>query len=207
MCGGFIVAYSSAKIEPNSSSLTQLFSHFLYNLGRVFSYVLIGASLGYFGQNISYSEVAAGYVYFFVGIFMVLMGFSLMGKLKFLTSIESSLALHPKVKEIFSNLIKSKKKSSFFYLGMLNGFLPCGVVYFFAVSAIASASWYKGAIIMVIFGISTIPVLFGLGFFVGFLKSINFRELMVKISSIIVILYGIYLAYIGFLATQGIESI
>lgn len=207
MCGGFIVAYSSAKIEPNSSSSSQLFAHFLYNLGRVFSYVLIGASLGYLGQNISYSKIAAGYVYFFVGIFMVLMGFSLMGKLKFLTSIESSLALHPKVKEIFSNLIKSKKKSSFFYLGMLNGFLPCGVVYFFAVSAIASASWYKGAAIMIIFGISTIPVLFGLGFFVGFLKSINFRELMVKISSIIVILYGIYLAYIGFLATQGIESI
>lgn len=202
MCGGFVVAYSSSKIDTKASSFTQFFLHLLYNLGRVSSYAFMGAFFGFLGQALTFNHSIIGYIYFIIGILMVLMGLSLLGKIRFLTSLESSLAMHPKVKKIFSYLMKNDSKSSFYLLGMLNGFLPCGLVYFFLISAVATTSWFWGMITMLIFGLSTMPSLLGFGFIVGFLKGTAFREFMIKIASFVIILYGVYMAYIGFMATQ-----
>jgi hypothetical protein len=203
MCGGFVVAYTSAKIDPNASAPSQLVAHIFYNLGRVSSYVILGIIFGALGEVIAFTPVAMGYLYFVIGLLMVLMGLSLMGKLKFLTSIECTLSSLPVVKYLFSSLIRSPSLMSFYGLGMLNGFLPCGLVYFFAASAVATASWFWGGVVMLIFGLSTIPALLGFGYLVGFLKGGNFREVMIKIASILIIGYGIYMSYLGFMATQG----
>lgn len=203
MCGGFVVAYASAKINPSTSVPSQLLAHFSYNLGRVTSYVLLGIFFGFMGSVIAFSPLVLGYLYFCVGIVMVLMGLSLMGKLKFLTSIESSLASHPYVRTLFSKLIHSSSLGSFYGLGMLNGFLPCGLVYFFAVSAVATASWFWGGVVMAVFGFSTVPALLGFGYVVGFLKGGHFRELMIKIASVLIMGYGVYMSYMGYMATQG----
>ncbi len=200
MCGGFIVAYSSAKIDTKSTKAKQFFSHLAYNLGRVTSYVILGMIFGYLGSVISFSQKSTGYFYFFVGIFMVLMGLSLMGKIRFLTSLEVSLATNSFVKKAFSFLIHSKSIYSFFGLGALNGLLPCGLVYFFAVSAAATSSVFWGGVTMFIFGISTIPALLSFGFIIGFLKESSFREVMIKLASVVIILYGIYISYLGYVA-------
>jgi len=128
-----------------------------------------------------------------------------MGKIRFLTSLESSLATRPFVKKIFQTLMYSKKIYSFYGLGMLNGFLPCGLVYFFAVSAAASGSVFWGGIIMLIFGLTTIPSLLGFGFIIGFLRSGNLRETMIKVASIVIILYGIYISYLGYMSVIGVK--
>jgi hypothetical protein len=200
MCGGFVVAYSSAKIDSSFSKIHQFFAHLFYSLGRVSSYVILGAVFGYIGSVIAFSKVSTGYFYFAVGIIMVLMGLSLMGKIKFLTSLESFLSTNTLIRPLFSKLIHSKSFASFYGLGVLNGFLPCGLVYFFAISAASTGSAFWGAVTMFIFGISTIPSLLGFGFIIGFLKSGNFRETMIQIASIIIILYGIYTAYLGYIA-------
>lgn len=203
MCGGFVVAYTSAKINPKASVPSQLTAHLAYNIGRITSYALLGVVFGFMGSVIAFSPLVLGYLYFCVGILMVLMGLSLMGKIKFLTSLESSLASHPLVRTLFSKLIHSSSLGSFYGLGMLNGFLPCGLVYFFAVSAVATASWFWGGVVMVIFGLSTVPALLGFGYVIGFLKGGSFRELMIKIAGVMIIGYGIYMSYMGFMATQG----
>ena len=51
---------------------------------------------------------------------------------------------------------------------------------------------------MLIFGLSTMPVMFGLGTIAGFLKSSSFRMLMIKLASVVIVLYGLYLAYKGY---------
>ena len=202
MCGGFIVAYSSAKIDPNSSKISQFFSHLFYSLGRVSSYTILGAIFGYVGSVIAFSKTSTGYLYFGIGILMVLMGLSLMGKIKFLTSLECTISSDGLIKRIFSSLIHSKSYFSFYGLGVLNGLLPCGLVYFFAISAVATSSMLGGALVMFIFGLSTIPALLGFGYIIGFLKSSNFREIMIKIASLVVIAYGIYISYEGFMAVK-----
>jgi sulfite exporter TauE/SafE len=203
MCGGFVVAYTSAKINPESSIPSQLIAHLFYNFGRVSSYVIIGIGFGALGEMVAFSPSAMGYLYFVIGILMVLMGLSLMGKIKFLTSIESSLASLSIVKELFGKLIRSSSLASFYGLGLLNGFLPCGLVYFFAASAVATASWFWGGVVMLIFGLSTIPSLLGFGYLVGFLKGSGLREIMIKVAGVLIIGYGVYMSYLGFMATQG----
>ncbi len=203
MCGGFVLAYSSAKISSNDGKLTQLIYHLFYNLGRVSSYVALGAIFGFLGEEVSFSKVASGYVYFVVGILMVLMGLSLMGKIRFLTLLESSFTLHPRTRRIFSSLLQSKSKLSFYLLGMLNGFIPCGLVYFFLISALASGSVLGGMLVMFIFGVSTMPSLISFGFISSFLQSSHWRGIMTKIASFVIIFYGIYLSFLGFLATKS----
>jgi sulfite exporter TauE/SafE len=51
---------------------------------------------------------------------------------------------------------------------------------------------------MLIFGLSTIPALFSLGFFVGVFKQSNLRDLFIKLASILVVAFGIYIAYLGY---------
>jgi len=76
--------------------------------------------------------------------------------------------------------------------------LPCGFVYFFAITAASTASPLWGAIVMIVFGISTVPALFSLGFFVGVLKKTEFRGVLVKLAALSVIVYGIFTIYNGY---------
>lgn len=194
------MAYSSTKITSSASSLHQFIMHLIYNMGRVSSYTILGMLFGLLGSIFTFSAQSSGYFYFITGIIMVLMGLSLMGKIKFLTSLESSIAFNPTIKRLFSKLIHSKSYWSFYGLGMLNGFLPCGLVYFFLASAATSGSFVWGGIIMLIFGLSTLPALLGLGFMVGFLHGNGLREVMIKIASVIIMVYGLYMAYLGYSA-------
>ncbi len=203
MCGGFILAYSSAKIDSSSSFLNQSICHLFYNIGRISAYVLLGAFFGLLAQSMDFSRLFMGYIHFTIGIIMVLIGLSLIGKIRFLTAVESSFLFNKKFKKVFLQMTKSKSRLSFYILGFLNGLFPCGLVYFFIASAIASGSWVKGAFIMSVFGMSTLPAVFSVGIFVGLLKSSRFKNIMIKIASIMVIMQGIYLSFNGFLATQN----
>jgi len=199
MCGGIIVAYSSTKIEDNWSKQKQTVAHLLYSFGRVFTYVLFGAMFGYLGGVAMFNNLANGSLLIFAGVFMILTGLSLAGKLKFLTVIEHSLSSSKWYQNTFRELLKTKSLLSFFILGMLNGLLPCGLVYFFAVTAASTASAIDGALVMLIFGLSTIPALFSLGFFVSIYKNTKFRNIMIKIAAVSVILFGSYTIYEGYL--------
>jgi hypothetical protein len=81
---------------------------------------------------------------------------------------------------------------------MLNGLLPCGFVYFFAITAASTASPFYGALVMFVFGISTIPAMFSLGFLSSLASATSFRNMMMSLSSVAVILYGLFTLYNGY---------
>lgn len=197
MCGGIVIAYSSTKVQSNWDKSKQTFSHILYSLGRVVTYSILGALFGFLGSVTTFNSTTNGIFLIFTGIVMLLVGLSLFGKLKFLTLIEHSVSKKAWYQRSFKKLISSNSLFSFYLLGMLNGLLPCGFVYFFAITAASTGSVLYGALVMSVFGLSTIPALFSLGFFVGLFKQSEFRNLMIKLASIAVILYGIYIIYLG----------
>lgn len=190
MCGGFIVSYTSAKIDPHSSKISQSMYHLLYNSGRISSYVLLGVLFGAFGSLWEATPLMRGILFGFAGLLMILMGFSLAGKLKFLNTIEYGLTEKKWYRKLFTKLITASNKRSFYFLGMLNGFFPCGLVYAALVWAMATGSILGGALVMLIFGLSTVPTLFSFGFFVGLLKQISFRNLMVQLAALTIVVYG-----------------
>jgi sulfite exporter TauE/SafE len=192
MCGGIVVAYSSSKIDQKSSYLQQTVSHLAYNFGRVATYTILGALFGYMGQVLAFTPTAKGVLFVITGILMILAGLSLIGNLKFLNSAEWSVSKYSWYQNSFRKLMASKSYSSFFLLGMLNGIIPCGLVYSFAIFAASTATPWGGALVMATFGLATIPALFFLGFITKFLQKGNLRGTMMKLASLLVIVYGIF---------------
>jgi len=198
MCGGIVVAYSTIKIDPKSSKVSQSIAHLLYSFGRVLTYTILGALFGTLGGVVVFSNSANGTLLIIAGVLMILAGLSLMGKIKFLTLIEHSFSSSPMYQKAFKSVLNSKSNSSFFILGMLNGLLPCGFVYFFAITAASTADPLYGALVMAIFGLSTIPAMFSIGFLASMASATSFRNMMMSLSSVAVILYGSYTIYNGY---------
>jgi sulfite exporter TauE/SafE len=164
----------------------------------VLTYALLGAMFGYLGGVATFDNTSNGVLLLIAGSFMILAGFSLIGKISFLNSIEHSISSTKWYQELFRDQLQKESKISFFILGMLNGLLPCGFVYFFAITAASTADPLWGALVMIVFGLSTIPAMFSLGFFVGVLKKTEFRGILIKVASLSVIVYGLFTLYNGY---------
>lgn len=190
MCGGIVIAYSSSKLSKKSSYTQQTLSHLSYNIGRVSSYTFIGAILGFVGQVIAFSPLSKGILFIITGSLMILTGLSLMGNIKILSSVTWSLAKYPWYQKQFKTLINSQNYRNFYLLGLLNGFIPCGLVYSFGVFAASTANPLSAALVMATFGLATIPALFFLGFVTKFLQRGSLRKSMMKLASLLVLVYG-----------------
>ena len=198
MCGGIVIAYSSTKIKSDWTKQVQALAHLLYSFGRISTYMILGALFGLVGGVVTFDNLTSGIFLLLTGFMMVLVGLSLLGKIKFLTILEHTCSKSPLYQNTFKALLGSQSLFSFYLLGMLNGLLPCGFVYVFAITAASTGSAFWGAFVMLIFGLSTLPALFSLGFFVGVFKQSNLRDLFIKLASILVIAFGIYIAYLGY---------
>jgi len=198
MCGGIVVAYSSKKINPSSPWSQQTFSHLAYNFGRVATYTILGALFGLLGKVIAFTPQTKGVLFLLTGLLMILAGLSLIGNLKFLNSAEWSISKYAWYQNSFRKLLEDKSYSSFFFLGMLNGIIPCGLVYSFAIFAASTASPLWGAIVMATFGLATIPALFFLGTITKYLQKGSLRGTMMKLAALLVIFYGFLTLFKGY---------
>lgn len=202
MCGGIVVAYTSTKLA-NASKPKAIIAHLLYGLGRVSTYTLLGAIFGFLGGVATFNNTANGILLMLAGVLMVMAGLSLGGQIKFLTLIEHNFSQKKWYKESFKSLLSSQTLSSFYMLGVLNGLLPCGFVYFFAITAASTGDALWGAVVMAIFGLSTIPSLFSLGLFVGLFSQGRFKDVMIKIASVTIIIYALFTMYEGMTYIQN----
>jgi sulfite exporter TauE/SafE len=198
MCGGIVVAYSSTKIDQQTSYLQQTSAHLAYNFGRVTTYTILGAVFGYVGQVVAFTPTTKGVLFVLTGILMILAGLSLIGNLKFLNSAEWSVSKYAWYQNSFRALMSNKSYLSFYLLGLLNGIIPCGLVYSFAIFAASTADPISGALVMATFGLATIPALFFLGFLTKILQKGSLRGTMMKLAAMLVVLYGGITLYKGY---------
>ena len=198
MCGGIVVAYSSTKIDEKWTKASEALAHIIYSAGRITTYMMLGAIFGAIGGVASFNNIANGTLTILAGIFMILAGLSLVGKLSFLTKLEHSFSGSRWYQELFRRILRSKSLYSFYVLGLLNGLLPCGLVYFFAVTAASTGSALWGAFVMMVFGLSTVPALFSLGMFAGIFSKSSMRKTMMSLAAIVVLFYGAYTIYRGY---------
>lgn len=143
---------------------TKILGIAVYNFGRILTYSMFGLLFGLFGQGLNlgafqqYTTISFG-VFILAWVLLPVIS-------KKLTSTTSKL-------HRFQNFVKSKlgeqlkKRSllSLFTLGLLNGLLPCGLIYLALAGAIATGNALNGAIFMVFFGIGTLPVMFIVPYF------------------------------------------
>ncbi|KIM04437.1 MAG: beta-carotene 15,15'-monooxygenase [Sulfurovum sp. AS07-7] len=207
MCGGIVVAYSTSKVDTASSFSRQTISHLAYNFGRVTTYTIFGVIFGLLGKAFTFSLATRGFLFIATGILMILTGFAIAGGVKFLNTSSWSLSKQSWFKSMFLKLLQSKSLSSFYFLGILNGLLPCGPVYAFAIVAASTASPLYGAIVMFVFGIGTIPGLLFLASLSNFLQRGNLRTTIVKIGAFMIMIYGAWTIFKGYKFINNPEMI
>lgn len=198
MCGGIVVAYSTSKIDTDSSIPKQTISHLAYNFGRVTTYTIFGVIFGLLGKAFTFSMATKGILFITTGLLMILTGLAIAGGIKILNTSTWSLSKQSWFKTLFLKLLKNKSVSSFYFLGFLNGLIPCGPVYAFAIVAASTANPLYGAIVMFVFGVGTIPGLLFLASLTNFLQRGNLRAAIMKVGAFMIIIYGIWTIFKGY---------
>lgn len=184
MCGPIALAL------PNQfgSRLKITFSRIFYNLGRIFTYSLMGALFGLFGKAFALAGFQQA-VSIGLGALLLLMAlFSVNLEHNFL-KIPALYRFNSFIKSILGKLLKVNKQSSLFLIGALNGFLPCGFVYLALAGAITTGTSFDGALYMALFGLGTFPLMFATSLLGGIL-SIKTRSVFRKLAPAMFILFS-----------------
>ncbi len=159
MCGPIVLAV------PGKS----LFARLLYNLGRTVTYILMGAAIGFVGEGFSLAgwqqalSVTVGVVMLLIVVFTKYKHFDL----PLNGALEKMWVL---AKGKLAPLFKSKSITAPLAIGLINGLLPCGLVYAALFAAVSMGGIAESAIYMALFGLGTAPLLLGVGVFGSFLS-------------------------------------
>jgi sulfite exporter TauE/SafE len=184
MCGPIALALPVAK----QSNLSFFSGRILYNLGRSFSYVLMGLIVGFIGEKLiisGYQQVLS----ILLGL-LVLVYVFLPAKLKAgITNLSFIQLILASLKTKIYPLLRNQNSFSLLLIGFLNGFLPCGFVYIGLAGAISTGNPFDGMIFMFLFGLGTFPVMFAVSIF-GKFVSINFRQRLSKLTPVFAVLFA-----------------
>jgi uncharacterized protein len=185
MCGPIALAIPL----NNQSWLTKTTGAILYNLGRAITYAVMGTLFGL----VSKGFVMAGFqkwVSILMGAIMVVsVLFPSLYKNRF-DFDKKAFSFVGKLKLKLGNLLRKKTYGSLFLIGLLNGLLPCGLVYMAIAGALATGSSTSGALFMFIFGIGTLPMLFFVSI-LGNSISLRLRKKMTKLIPVAVMFIGV----------------
>ncbi|MBV6479309.1 MAG: hypothetical protein HGGPFJEG_02080 [Ignavibacteria bacterium] len=172
MCGPIALALSG----QDKDKMKFIFKRILYNSGRLTTYLLLGAIFGLLGDRIKMSglqqtvSILTGTI-IIAGLFISHDPFSLMIKNRYLGR------LYFRFKTLFGYYLGKNSGAAFFLTGILNGFLPCGLVYLALSGALLSGNLVSGILFMLLFGLGTFPLMMSVSL-LG--RRINFEILKVR---------------------------
>jgi len=186
MCGGFVMAVT----ETAGSSQQRRLHQALYFLGKTATYAVLGALAGAFGHALGTLFTGMQNVLSItLGVFLVVIGLGLIGVVKRFEGLRFFSQLSG-FSTALSWLLRRPRPASIFGLGLLNGLLPCGLVYGMLAMAAATGSPVQGALTMGVFGLATIPALY-LVAIAGSLMRPVWRARFHLASGILVIVLGL----------------
>jgi len=183
MCGSLPLALSAGGAG--------LGRHLLYNAGRLSSLVFLGAMAGAAGTALAafgplaIAERALAVV---AGTLMVLIGLEMTGAIPAVTAPGARL-VHRALGDLLGGVVRSPSPAAPLALGVLNAFLPCQLIYAFAAEAAATASAGGGALVMLAFGLGTMPAMLGLGASAHALRP-WVRSRLTLVTALLVVLFG-----------------
>lgn len=162
---------------------------FLYHLGRISSYAIIGAIFGLLGKSISLFGLQQK-LSIIIGIIMLSLIFIPAGKKGLDRLLNPAFKGVSKIKSQIGAELKKKRPDTFFTIGFLNGLLPCGLVYMAVLGATAVQGVWQGALYMAIFGLGTVPLMTGVVWAGNFI-TVKMRNGMKKAIPVVIALMGI----------------
>jgi sulfite exporter TauE/SafE len=180
MCGGIVGALSVApgaarvvpvpvpvRVQAARAAVTGVANVLAYNAGRIGSYMAAGALAGGLAQGayaIAHLPLLQAGAYWLANLMLAALGLYLMDAWRGPARLEQGGRIVWRgVAPLLRRVGPLDGPGRMFVAGALWGWLPCGMVYSVLVTAMLSGSAAHGALVMLAFGLGTLPMLFGLG--------------------------------------------
>jgi hypothetical protein len=158
MCGGIAAALGQAL--PDQSAGSRLLNASVYSFGRITSYVAAGTLVGFFGQAFTSWTGLTVLLRVLAGLLIVGFGLHVAGWWNGLAAIERiGLVVWRRLAPLAGRIGPPDRSWKTFALGMVWGWLPCGLVYAALIGAAATGHAVSGAGFMACFGLGTLPAL------------------------------------------------
>jgi len=196
MCGGIVGALTTQQPGQQRATSSVWPLHLAYNAGRIASYTAAGAALGALGSlGMLFNDVLPVQLALYVAANLMLVALGL-----YLTGVTQALAfseragqrLWAKIQPLTRRFLPARSIAQALPLGMLWGFLPCGMVYSVLTAAMLAGSAARGAGLMLAFGLGTLPNLLLAGLLLTRLREITRTKSMRLVSGLLVMGFGVF---------------
>ncbi|WP_417580089.1 sulfite exporter TauE/SafE family protein [Nitrincola sp.] len=189
MCGGIAASVGLNTLGGKYPAWSILLG---YNLGRIGSYTLAGVLIGVAGAMVA-TGITGLILQTFAGILLIAMGLYV-GQWWFgitrLEKLGGHLWRH--IQPYAARILPVRNPHQAILLGILWGWLPCGLVYSTLLWSSAAGSWQQSALLMAAFGLGTLPAMFTTGLLARQVRSIMQKRLTRQIAGALIIGFGIY---------------
>jgi sulfite exporter TauE/SafE len=194
MCGGISSALTLSLPTGKNFRLRQTIILLCYQIGRIMSYAFAGLLTGSLLSLASFEVNALSWIpRSLAGIFMILMGLYLTGWWRGLLKIEKAgQILWIRIEPYGRKMIPADTPGKALTLGAIWGWLPCGLVYSTLVMAAGQSSPLQSAVVMIFFGLGTVPAVMGVGYLSRQLNALKHSKLFPLISGSAIIIFGIW---------------
>jgi sulfite exporter TauE/SafE len=191
MCGPIALALPVGKLSPGG----KITAAFLHQFGRTLTYMVLGILFGLLGKGFAMAGFQQ-WVSIAMGGLMIAMAFIPMLQGKTYAAFRPLTRLSGWLKKPMGVFLKQRTPSGFLVLGLLNGLLPCGLVYVALAGSMAAGSPWTGALFMGLFGLGTSPALFATTLAGGYLNA-NFRLRLQRLIPATMVIVGLLFVFRG----------
>jgi hypothetical protein len=199
MCGGIVGALALGLPQEARHSARMLPYLLAYNLARIASYTLAGALLGgvgYLAAHWSGLRHAQLGLQVLAGLFMIALGLYLAGWWLGLARLErAGSRVWRHIEPLGRRFLPVRTPGQAFVLGLLWGWLPCGLVYSVLVWSISRGDALEGGLLMLSFGLGTLPTLLLMGVAATRLSAFVRHAWVRRVAGMLVMLFGVLTLY------------
>lgn len=197
MCGGIVGALTlGLPTSPGHPWRTRLPFLLAYNLGRITSYVVAGTFVGGVGAwaaqliSVHYAQLGLQII---AGLFMILLGLYLAGWQGTLGRLErAGGALWRRIEPLGRRFFPVRTPFQAWGMGLVWGWLPCGLVYSVLVWAVGAGGALEGGLLLLSFGLGTLPTLLAMGTVAATLAGFVRHPGVRAVAGTLIILFGMY---------------
>jgi sulfite exporter TauE/SafE len=197
MCGGIVSALNVGIGSDLGRQPGRLFAyHLAYNSGRILSYLLVGLLAGALGGSLVRLGVNPAAGKLLAAGFMIALGLYLANWWRGLALLERlGYRLWQHIRPLGEKLLPVRSLPQAALLGMLWGWLPCGLVYSAVAWSLTAGNARDGALLMLGFGIGTLPALLAAGNAMHYLQHWVRSARVRATAGVMIIALGIYTGY------------
>ena len=184
MCGPIALSVPMA----GKTGFAGLIRGLAYNLGRVLTYAILGLIVGFLGKQLVFGNFQQGLS---IAVGVLIIAFVILPKTitNKLDPTSKFVQVFVKLKGTFQGSFRSKSPTGPLFLGLINGLLPCGLVYVGLAGALAMADPFSSALFMAAFGLGTVPMMITV-ILAGDLISVQWRAKVRKLMPVMFVIMG-----------------